>query len=80
MFFLLVAVLVCVTTMTRLIEEKRTEIGTLKALGYGNFSIVMKFVIYSVIAAVIGSVIGTLLGVFTLPFVIYDAYKIMYYK
>lgn len=79
MFFLLVAVLVCVTTMTRLIEEKRTEIGTLKALGYGNFSIVMKFVIYSVIAAVIGSVIGTLLGVFTLPFVIYDAYKIMYY-
>lgn len=78
-FFLLVAVLVCVTTMTRLIEEKRTEIGTLKALGYSNTSIVMKFVIYSLLAAVIGSVIGILIGIFTLPFVIYDAYKIMYY-
>ena len=76
---LLVAVLVCVTTMTRLIEEKRTEIGTLKALGYSNTSIVMKFVIYSLLAAVIGSVIGILIGIFTLPFVIYDAYKIMYY-
>jgi putative ABC transport system permease protein len=78
-FFLLVAVLVCVTTMTRLIEEKRTEIGTLKALGYSNTSIIMKFVIYSLLAAVIGSVIGILIGIFTLPFVIYDAYKIMYY-
>ena len=65
--------------MTRLIEEKRTEIGTLKALGYSNTSIVMKFVIYSLLAAVIGSVIGILIGIFTLPFVIYDAYKIMYY-
>ncbi len=78
-FFLLVAVLVCVTTMTRLIEEKRTEIGTLKALGYSNLSIVMKFVIYSVIAGVTGSIIGTLIGVCTLPFVIYNAYKIMYF-
>lgn len=65
--------------MTRLIEEKRTEIGTLKALGYSNTSIIMKFVIYSLLAAVIGSVIGILIGIFTLPFVIYDAYKIMYY-
>lgn len=78
-FFLLVAVLVCVTTMTRLIEEKRTEIGTLKALGYGNLSIIMKFVIYSLIAGVAGSIIGTVIGVSTLPFIIYNAYKIMYY-
>ncbi len=78
-FFLLVAVLVCVTTMTRLIEEKRTEIATLKALGYSNLSIVMKFVIYSLIAGVAGCVIGTVLGVSTLPFIIYNAYKIMYY-
>lgn len=78
-FFLLVAVLVCVTTMTRLIEEKRTEIGTFKALGYGNFNIVFKFVIYSGIAAITGSAVGVVLGVTTLPFIIYNAYKIMYY-
>lgn len=78
-FFLLVAVLVCVTTMTRLIEEKRTEIATFKALGYSNINIVAKFVIYALIAAIIGSVIGTVIGVCTLPFIIFNAYKIMYY-
>lgn len=79
LFFLLVAVLVCVTTMTRLIEEKRTEIATLKALGYSNGAIILKYVIYSLIAAVTGSVLGVALGVNTLPFIIYNAYKIMYY-
>ena len=79
LFFLLVAILVCVTTMTRLIEEKRTESATFKALGYGNASIIAKFVIYSLIAGVTGSVIGTAIGVATLPFIIYNAYKIMYY-
>lgn len=78
-FFLLVAVLVCVTTITRLIEEKRTEIGTLKALGYSNFSIILKFVLYSMLAGVLGSIIGTVIGVSTLPFIIYNAYKTMYY-
>lgn len=78
-FFLLVAVLVCVTTMTRLIEEKRNEIATFKALGYSNSSIIMKFVIYSLIAGIAGSVIGIIIGVTTLPFIIYNAYKIMYY-
>lgn len=78
-FFLLVAVLVCVTTMTRLIEEKRTEIATLKALGYSNISIVTKFVIYALIAAILGSIVGTVLGVCSLPFIIYNAYKIMFY-
>lgn len=79
LFFLLVAVLVCVTTMTRLIEEKRTEIGTFKALGYSNMSIVMKFVIYSLTAAVIGGITGIFIGIYTIPFIIYNAYKIMYY-
>lgn len=79
LFFLLVAILVCVTTMTRLIEEKRTEIATLKALGYGNSSIILKYVIYALIAAVSGSVLGMLAGSATLPFIIYNAYKIMYY-
>lgn len=78
-FFLLVAVLVCVTTMTRLIEEKRTEIGTFKALGYSNLSIITKFVIYALIAAILGSIIGAVIGVCSLPFIIYNAYKIMYY-
>ncbi len=78
-FFLLVAVLVCVTTMTRLIEEKRTEIGTFKALGYSNFSIIMKFVIYSLFAGLIGSGIGIAAGIFTMPYIIYNAYKIMFY-
>ena len=79
LFFLLVAVLVCVTTMTRLIEEKRTEIATLKALGYSNGSIILKYVIYSMLAAVSGSIVGIAAGVLTLPFIIFNAYKIMYY-
>ncbi len=79
LFFLLVAVLVCVTTMTRLIEEKRTEIGTLKALGYSNMSIMMKFVIYSMLAGILGSIAGTVIGVSTIPFIIYNAYKIVYF-
>ncbi len=79
LFFLLVAVLVCVTTMTRLIEEKRTEIATLKALGYGNGAIILKYVLYSLIAAVAGSIVGVWAGVSTLPFIIYDAYRIMFY-
>lgn len=79
LFFLLVAVLVCVTTMTRLIEEKRTEIATLKALGYGSGSIVLKYVIYSLLAAVVGSAAGIVAGINTLPFIIYNAYRIMFY-
>lgn len=78
-FFLLVAVLVCLTTMTRLIEEKRTEIGTFKALGYSGKSIVCKFLLYSTFAGVIGSVLGILLGVNTLPYIIYNAYKMLYH-
>ncbi len=78
-FFLLVAVLVCVTTMTRLIEEKRIEIGTFKALGYSNLSIIMKFVIYSLTAGLLGSFVGIIIGINTIPYVIYNSYKIMYY-
>ncbi|MBQ0098406.1 MAG: FtsX-like permease family protein [Oscillospiraceae bacterium] len=79
LFFLLVAMLVTLTTMTRLIEEKRTEIGTFKALGYSNARIVGKFLTYSTFAAVFGSVFGCLLGIPILPKVIYNAYKMMYY-
>lgn len=78
LFFLLVAMLVCLTTMTRLVEEKRTEIGTLKALGYSDRSITFKFVVYACLAAVFGCVIGCLSCIPTLPRVIYNAYGMLY--
>lgn len=78
MIFLLVAILVCLTTMTRLVDEKRTEIGTLKALGYSDTAIVSKFLIYSSLAGVVGGAVGIILGVNTLPFIIYGAYEMMY--
>lgn len=78
MFFLIVAVLVCLTTMTRMVEERRTEIGTLKALGYSNFAISSKYFIYAAFAALCGSIIGCIAGLSTLPFIIVDAYGIMY--
>lgn len=78
LFFLMVAALVCLTTLTRQVEEKRTEIGTLKALGYSNGAIKFKFVIYATAASLLGCVIGIILGMITLPNVIYSAYGIMY--
>lgn len=78
LFFLLVAVLVCLTTMTRLLEERRSEIGTLKGLGYTPAAIAVKYIIYSVAACVLGCVAGVFLGVSTLPYIIYNAYKMMY--
>lgn len=78
-FFLLVAILVCVTTMTRMVEERRTEIGTFKALGYSNATIISKYVIYSTAAGVLGCVVGCILGCETLPRIIFNAYKMMYH-
>ncbi|MGN0453156.1 MAG: FtsX-like permease family protein [Ruminococcus sp.] len=77
-FFLLVAVLVCVTTMSRLIEEQRSDIGALTTLGYRRKDIISKYVIYSVSATVVGALVGIALGVFTIPTVIFKAYGIMY--
>lgn len=78
MFFLLVAMLVCLTTMTRLVEEKRTEIGTFKALGYSDRSITFKFVFYACSAAFLGCVLGCVSCIPTLPRVIYNAYSMLY--
>lgn len=75
LFFLLVALLVCLTTMTRLLEERRTEIGTLKALGYSSGSITFKYMLYAILAATLGGVIGSWLAVATLPQIIFDAYN-----
>ena len=77
-FFLAVAALVCLTTMARMVEEQRTEIGTLKALGYTDREIQKKYLIYSLSATVLGSVVGLSVGFKLFPTVIYDAYCIMY--
>ena len=77
-FFFLVAALVALTTMTRMVEEERTQIGTLKALGYGKGAIALKYAIYAGIASIAGSVFGLLVGFQVFPVVIWQAYAIMY--
>ena len=77
-FFVLVAALVCITTMNRMVEEQRTQIGVLKAIGYGEGKIMSKYMTYSGLASVIGCVVGFLLGTWGFPRVIWAAYGIMY--
>ena len=77
-FFFLVAALVCITTMNRMVEEQRTQIGVLKALGYGEGKIMGKYLFYSGSAAVIGGIIGFAAGSVVFPTVIWEAYRIMY--
>ena len=77
-FFMLVSLLVCLTSMTRMVEERRTEIGTLKALGYSDSSIALKYFSYAASASIIGSLIGSFIGVLTLPDIIVRTYNIMY--
>ncbi len=77
-FFFLVAALVCVTTMTRMVDEQRTQIGVLKAMGYSNAQIMGKYTFYSGSAAVIGCVGGYAIGSTALPWIIWMIYGIMY--
>lgn len=77
-FFILVAVLVCMTTMNRMVEEQRSMIGMLKALGYGKAAIMGKYMIYSGTAAVVGCAGGYLIGTYVFPEVIWYAYHMMY--
>lgn len=77
-FFILVAALVCLTTMTRMVEEQRSQIGTLKALGYTNGQIIFKFMFYALSATVLGSLFGAVLGQKLFPFAIIKAYGMMY--
>ncbi len=77
-FFLLVAVLVCVTTMTRLIEEQRSDLGALTTLGYRKSSIIAKYIAYCISATLVGSAVGIVLGIFSIPFVIFNAYRMLY--
>ena len=67
LFFFLIAILITFTTMTRMVEEERTQIGTLKALGYHRREIERNYVFYALIAAVIGIVLGSVIGITTLP-------------
>lgn len=77
-FFFLVAALICMTTMNRMVEEQRTQIGVLKALGYGNAAIMGKFLFYAGSAAVVGAVAGCVVGTWLFPKVIWVGYGIMY--
>lgn len=77
-FFILVAALVCLTSMTRMVEEQRGQIGTMKALGYGRTAIMVKYLAYAMIASLFGSVIGLAIGFKVFPLVIINAYKMMY--
>lgn len=76
--FFIVAAMVCLTTMTRMVDEERTQIGTYKALGYSKGTIISKFIVYALIATVAGSIAGALIGSKILPMVIINVYKLMY--
>lgn len=76
--FFLVAALISLTSMTRMVEEQRTQIGTMKALGYSKWAIVSKYLGYALLATAGGSIIGVLIGEKVLPFIIIYAYGIMY--
>lgn len=77
-FFFLVAALICMTTMNRMVEEQRTQIGVLKALGYGNATIMAKFMFYAGSAAVVGALAGLAGGTWLFPKTIWEGYGIMY--
>lgn len=77
-FFVLVAALICITTMTRMVTEERTQIGTMKALGYSAPTITCKYLLYSGSAALFGSVFGFFLGSTVIPYLVWNAYGIIY--
>lgn len=77
-FFFLVAALVCITTMTRMVEEQRTQIGVLKALGYADGTVVGQYLFYTASASMLGCVVGIPAGACFLPKIIWQGYNIMY--
>ena len=78
LFFFAVAALVCITTMTRMVDEQRTQAGVLKALGYSNSAILSQYFLYAGTASVLGCVLGIAAGSYFLPKMIWNAYNIMY--
>lgn len=77
-FFFLIAMLVSLTTMTRMIDEERIQVGTLKALGYSNNQISRKYLIYGAVASIIGTILGILIGTKLISFYIAEAYSVGY--
>lgn len=77
-FFFALALLISLTTMSRMVEENRTQIGTMKALGYSNVGISFKYFTYAFIATILGSILGLLLGFWLFPTIIVDAYAVQY--
>lgn len=77
-FFILVAALVCMTIMSRMVEEQRTQIGVFKALGYSEGTVMGKFIFYAGLAAIIGCVLGYSLGTYIFPKIIWKTYTLMY--
>lgn len=77
-FFFAVAALVALTTMTRMVEEERLQIGTIKALGYSRYAIALKYILYALIASVLGCAVGLAIGFNLFPRVIWNAYGMMY--
>ena len=77
-FFFIVSTMVCLTTMTRMVEEERTQLGTLKALGYSNKMIASKYILYSSLASIVGIMIGIVFGFSIVPRVLFAAWGIMY--
>lgn len=78
LFFVLTASLICINAMTRMVGEQRTIIGTYKAIGYGPFSILLKYLIYGAAAAVTGSLIGSAVGLKVIPSLIIKTYRVLY--
>lgn len=76
--FFLVAVLISLTSMTRMVEEQRTQIGTLKALGYNKIQIASKYIMYSSLACIIGGLLGMNVGFYLIPSLIWRMYEVMY--
>ena len=77
-FFILVAALVCLTTMTRMVDEQRGELGVLRAMGYSRLQCAGKYLIYAGMATLLGEVIGVIAGLAVFPFVIYHTWRMMY--
>ena len=77
-FFVLVAALVCITTMTRMVGEERTLIGTLKALGYSAWGATGKYLLYASLSALLGCVLGYFLGTVLIPYFVWFSYGIIY--
>ena len=76
--FFLVAALVCLTTMTRMVEEQRVQIGSLKAMGYSGFAISRKYIFYGLLPSLTGGLFGLVIGYILFPKMIFTAYQIMY--